>query len=479
MSENKKIKWSALAFMAFSTVWGFGNVVNGFIYFNGIQVIISWFLMFLLYFIPYSLMVGELGSAFKNSGSGVNSWVYETISPKVAYYAGWTYWACHITYIASKGSGSLKAISWAIFRNAETYDTLPTKGVQLATLAVFLIGCFIASRGMNPLKKLLSLAGTSMFVMSILYIIMMLAAPAINPSADYVSLDFSLKNLIPNFNVGYFTSLSILVFAVGGCEKISPYVNKVENPSKGFPKGIIAMAGMVFACAMLGTIAMGKMFDPAVINASEESFNAYAANGAYWAFQKLGHYYHLGDTFLVIYALCNLIGQFSILILSIDAPLRMLLDNEKTKEFIPSGLRKKNKYGAYYNGILMIVILSGTIILLQTFMPGAAAVLQQLNRLNSVCMPMRYIWVFVAYLGLRKAYDRIPAEYRFVKNQKIAYFFGGWCLFVTAICCIMGMYNKDPFTFALNVITPVVLTALGLIMPKLAERERKKGSNKG
>ncbi len=124
-------------------------------------------------------------------------------------------------------------------------------------------------------------------IMSILYIIMMLAAPAINPTVDYVSIDFSLKNLIPNFNLGYFTSLSILVFAVGGCEKISPYVNKVENPSKGFPKGIIAMAGMVLVCAMLGTIAMGRMFDPAVINASEESFNAYAANGAYWAFRSL------------------------------------------------------------------------------------------------------------------------------------------------------------------------------------------------
>ena len=50
--------------------------------------------------------------------------------------------------------------------------------------------------------------------------------------------------LIPNVYVAYFTSLSILVFAVGGCEKISPYVNKVENPSKGFPKGMIAMAVM-------------------------------------------------------------------------------------------------------------------------------------------------------------------------------------------------------------------------------------------
>lgn len=36
MSNSKKIVWYNLAFMAFSTVWGFGNVVNGFVYFNGI-----------------------------------------------------------------------------------------------------------------------------------------------------------------------------------------------------------------------------------------------------------------------------------------------------------------------------------------------------------------------------------------------------------------------------------------------------------
>ena len=53
--ESKYIKWSTLAFMAFSTVWGFGNVLNGFVYFNGIQVIFSWILMFALYFVPYAL----------------------------------------------------------------------------------------------------------------------------------------------------------------------------------------------------------------------------------------------------------------------------------------------------------------------------------------------------------------------------------------------------------------------------------------
>ena len=38
--------------------------------------------------------------------------------------------------------------------------------------------------------------------------------------------------------------------------------------------------------------------------------------------------------------------------------------------------------------------------------------------------------------------------------------------------CVLGMYDKDPFTFALNVITPVVLTMLGLILPALAKREQ-------
>ncbi|WP_314731426.1 APC family permease [Oribacterium parvum] len=470
--EQKKISWKLLAFMAFSTVWGFGNVVNGFVWFNGIQVIFSWIFMFALYFVPYALMVGELGSAFKNAGGGVSSWIRETMGTKIAYYAGWTYWACHITYIASKPSGGLKALSWVIFRSAELYDRLPSIYIQLITFALLLIFCYVASRGLNPLKKMATLAGSSMFVMSLLYIVMMFAAPAINPKADYVSLDFSLKNLIPNFRLEYFTSLSILVFAVGGCEKISPYVNKVENPSKGFPKGMIALAIMVVVCAMLGTIAMGMMFDPTVINASEESFNSYAANGAYWAFQRLGQYYGIGDTLLVIYALCNMIGQFAVLIMSIDAPLRMLLDNEDTKQFIPKKLLKQNDVGAYTNGIIMVAILSGSIILAQSFVPGAAAVLKQLTKLNSVCMPLRYLWVFAAYIALRKAGDKFHPEYRFVKNDAVALAFGVWCFLITAVSCLLGMHSKDTFTMALNIITPLVLSILGIIMPLLAKNEK-------
>ena len=153
----------------------------------------------------------------------------------------------------------------------------------------------------------------------------------------------------------------------------------------------------------------------------------------------------------------------------------MLLDNEQAREFIPTGLLKQNKYGAYVNGILMVVGLSGSIILLQSFVPGAAAVLTQLNKLNSVCMPLRYLWVFVAYIALRKASAKFNPEYKFVKNQGVALGFGFFCFALTLVCCILGMYvANDIFSTLLNVVTPIILVALGLILAMIKKAQDKK-----
>ncbi len=469
-NHNKKIAWTTLAMMAFSTVWGFGNVVNGYIYFDGTKVIFSWILMFALYFIPYALMVGELGAVFQKSEGGVSSWVDATLGPKWAYYAGWTYWACHIVYISSKRTGGLRAMAWGIWGNITHFDALPTAWVQIATLIIFLFFCWIATKGLSILKTLATLAGTSMFIMSILFIIMMFAAPVINPHAGFNNIDWNLKSLMPTFNWKYFTSLSILVFGVGGCEKISPYVNKVKDPSRSFPKAMILLATMVIISAILGTVAVAMMFSTKEINAD---LNNYISNGAYWAFQKLGEYYHLGNLFLYIYAWCNVIGQFAVLVLSIDAPLRMLLGSKQAKEFIPRKLLKKNRYGAYINGIWMVVILSGGLTLAQAIVPSSTAVMAQLVKLNSTTMPLRYLWVFAAYIALRKQTDKFTSNYKMTKNQGLALFAGFWCFFVTGFSCLVGIYSPDPFTLFLNILTPIVLTALGVILPIIRKHEDK------
>ena len=57
-------------------------------------------------------------------------------------------------------------------------------------------------------------------------------------------------------------------------------------------------------------------------------------------------------------------------------------------------------------------------------------------------MPMRYLWVFFAYMLLNKAYKQFNSEYKFVKNPKIGFVFGLWCFLFTAFACILGMVPK-------------------------------------
>ena len=114
-TKDKKILWYTLAFMAFSTVWGVGNVIIGFASYDGLRSVIPWILVFVLYFIPYALMVGELGSAFQHAEGGVSSWVHETIGPRMAFYAGWTYWGVHMPYISQKPTTALIAAGGASF----------------------------------------------------------------------------------------------------------------------------------------------------------------------------------------------------------------------------------------------------------------------------------------------------------------------------------------------------------------------------
>ena len=179
----------------------------------------------------------------------------------------------------------------------------------------------------------------------------------------------------------------MLVFSVGGAEKISPYVNNMKDSKKGFSKGMIALAIMVAVTALLGSVAMGMMFD--ANNVPDDLM----LNGAYYAFQKLGNYYGIGNSLLILYALANFAAQ-------------------------ALGI---GNFNALFTWLL---------------------------KLNAVVMPMRYLWVFLAYIMLRKAIKgKFKSEYKFVKNDKFAMLIGTWCFVFTAFACILGMFPTDVKAF--------------------------------
>ena len=213
-------------------------------------------------------------------------------------------------------------------------------------------------------KTISKVAGIAVFAMMFLYIIMIFAAPLINPShsGELRTFDFTRDGLWPN-DLSLLLNISILILAVGGCEKISPYVKSMKSPGKDFPKGMILLVIMVFATAVLGTIAMNSFYDGQEILKDNADF---LANGQYQAFCKLGYFFGLGDWLMYAYALANALAQFAAIIISIDAPLRMLLGNADTN-FIPKWWLKQNKYGSYSNGIIVVTIIVSVITIIPCF----------------------------------------------------------------------------------------------------------------
>lgn len=476
--DEKKIRWFTVSMIAFSMVWGFGNVVNNYAQ-QGLSVVTSWILIMLLYFVPYALIVGQLGSTFKESAGGVSSWIKETTGKRrLAYYAAWTYWVVHITYLAQKPQSVLIALGWVFKGNGEVATNMSVQTVAIISLVIFLIFLFLSTKGLTTLKVIGSVAGTAMLVMSLLFILLAVMIPVIEPNFTAATPDMgSLKTYIPDFNLSYFATISMLVFAVGGAEKISPYVNTIDRPAKNFPKAMLFMAVMIGLSAILGSVAMGMLFN------SKNIPDDLMANGAYSAFQILGNKLGVGNLLMIIYGLAQTAAQSSALAFSIDAPLKILL-SDADPEFVPQWLRKKSTKGTLVNGYLLTGILVCIIIILPIFSIGSMSELVKwLTNLNSIVMPMRYIWVFFAYMMLNKQIKKFNSEYKFIKNPKIAFAVGFWCFAFTILACVLGMipkvdYAADPaswmFQLVSNIVTPVVLILLGMILPMIAKREQGK-----
>lgn len=88
-------------------------------------------------------------------------------------------------------------------------------------------------------------------------------------------------------------------------------------------------------------------------------------------------------------------------------------------------------------------------------------------------MPLRYLWVFVAYFFMKKQ-GMDDGRFKFTKSKTMGMFWGAWCFILTLACFILGMYLENPVTFVPNVITPVILLGLGLIFPIIRAKEDKK-----
>ena len=189
---------------------------------------------------------------------------------------------------------------------------------------------------------------------------------------------------------------------------------------------------------------------------------------------KLGEYYNVGSWLMIIYAIFNALSLLSTTLLCIDAPIKIFLA-DVDKSLLPKSLTYINENGVPVNGYKLTAVLVSIIIIYPVLGIGDVnSLYNSMIRLNAICMPLRYLWVFLAYMALKKArfFMVEPDAYQLTSNCTLGFLLGLWCFIFTAFACVMGMFpsnlvtysNEWLFQLSLNIATPIILLGLGLVV---------------
>jgi len=473
-NKMKAITWPVLTLMALCTVIGLDDIMYNFQN-QGMPVITSWIIMFLLYVTPYSLMVGQLGSTFSEEGGGLSSWVRGTDGEFLGYFTAWTYWAASIPYAVDSANEIIVDLGWALTGSKGFQDKIPTTMFAALTFVVFIVFIIVEHHFANSMEFLSSIGGGLMVIMTVLFVF--LAFVGLAKSGGHMATQpFTWHTIIPKFDLHYWSTVGMLIYAMNGCELVAPYVTKMKKPKSDFPKAMITLAIMTAFLTILGSFSLGIYFDAYHIP------NDLKMNGAYYVFDMVGKQFGMGKFLLYLWAWTSLLFNCALVAVLLDAMTRMLISDTGDK-YMPKFLRKKDKNGLPINGYILTVALSSFIMILGIFLPDMNDIFNWLLNLNSIVSPGVTCWIFYSFMRVRKNSKKYPSKYVYIKNDKLAWLVGLALLVVTAVATILGFAPQDVkqgsglwwYELIINIVAVIVLIGLGAILPGIRRREEEYG----
>lgn len=473
-NKMKAITWPVLTLMALCTVIGLDDIMYNFQN-QGMPVITSWIIMCLLYVTPYSLMVGQLGSTFSEEGGGLSSWVRGTDGEFLGYFTAWTYWAASIPYAVDSANEIIVDLGWALTGSKGFQDKIPTTMFAALTFVVFIVFIIVEHHFANSMEFLSSIGGGLMVIMTVLFVF--LAFVGLAKSGGHMATQpFTWHTIIPKFDLHYWSTVGMLIYAMNGCELVAPYVTKMKKPKSDFPKAMITLAIMTAFLTILGSFALGIYFDAYHIP------NDLKMNGAYYVFDMVGKQFGMDKFLLYLWAWTSLLFNCALVAVLLDAMTRMLISDTGDK-YMPKFLRKKDKNGLPINGYILTVALSSFIMILGIFLPDMNDIFNWLLNLNSIVSPGVTCWIFYSFMRVRKNSKKYPSKYVYIKNDKLAWLVGLALLVVTAVATILGFAPQDVkqgsglwwYELIINIVAVIVLIGLGAILPGIRRREEEYG----
>lgn len=469
MGKNKKIKLWALVMLIFVPTFGFTNISSNAVYL-GPAAIPSWVIVSILYFLPLCGIIAEMASANQDKEGGIYSWINKALGEKWAFVGTWTYFIGILFYLQMVFSRIPVAASWAILgRNIFT----DSNAYLLPLLSIFICIAmtYIATIGVSKFSKLADFGGKFTLAATVIFIVMAIVGYFLGtPSAT----EFTPQNIMPDFNVSYFSTFSWLLLAVSGSEVAGTYIMETDNPKKTFPRAMIIATALVALSYILGSVAIQLIASPKVLS------KAGIQDAGYVVYYILANNFGIsGKVVVQIYAAINLITSIAAYVIWMESPIRAMF-SEVPEGTFPSILTKKREDGTLVNALWTQCIMLVILISIPLFGIGSVNdFFKLLTDLSSLAVVIPYVVLICAFISFRK--HNKDLEFKFFKSDILAYTVAGIALFLSCagffgagLQDIVGSSGKEAILLIIKTYGgPIILTILGLILRAISEKSYK------
>lgn len=409
--QIKKMSLIGLILMIFTSVFGFANSPSAF-YLMGYSAMPFYLFSALFFFIPFALMMAEMGSAYRREEGGIYSWMNRSVGPRFAFIGTFMWFSSYVVWMVSTAAkiwvpfstflfGADKTQSWAFagLTSTQTVGVLAACWMVLVTL--------VAAKGINKIAKITAVGGIAVMCLNLVLLLVSGAILLLNGGHFAQALDFTVSP-----NPGYQSGLAMLsfvvfaIFAYGGIEAVGGLVDKTEKPEKNFAKGIIIAALVISVGYSLAIVLWGvsanwqQVLSNHSTNLGNITYVLMTSLGA-----TLGQALHLspqaaaltGVWFARITGLSMFLAYTGAFFTLSYSPLKAIIQGTP-KALWPTMMTKVNGNGMPANAMWLQCLLVSLFILLVSFGGDtASAFYNKLTLMANVSMTLPYLFLAIAF----------------------------------------------------------------------------------
>lgn len=235
---------------------------------NGPSSISLWILAALFFFLPTALIIIELSTRFPAEG-GLYVWSKEAFGDFHGFVAGWAYWVYTFFYFPGLLSAS---VAMSVFIGGPRYGWLAdSKAYTLGTsLGLLAIAVFLNLIGLNIGKWLQNAGGVGTYAP----LMMLLGIGGYLVLHQGSATHFSVKSLLPQWNLDTVNFWSQIAFAFTGMELVCAMSEEVHEPRKTFPRAIYTSAVLIALIYIVATLGVLGLRPPTEVDPRNGVFQA-------------------------------------------------------------------------------------------------------------------------------------------------------------------------------------------------------------